>query len=317
VVASVIAQKLYRGALTPGTATPTFRAVSAASLINNTTSASAAIPASAQPGDLLALIIQVNAIVSAPVAPAGWTQLGSGFGNGTSAIVFGRVCQAGDPSSTTPSASWTTSATGQAHVVAYSGVDVVDGVSGMIVTVTNSSGATQTDTATAAVSAVAGGAGYTQYTSWYVTAQRTVTTPPSGMTNRFALNSTVSNGSVVSYDVANGAGNQALTWSVSTAGNIVDIRFFAGIGTSTVYTVPAATTTSVTNLVLTNTNTSVSWALVSLSGTSLLYYQYLAPVATQGSVVVIDMKQVLLTGEVIAAGATAGVNAHISGAEMT
>jgi hypothetical protein len=317
-VASVVAQKLYRGALTPGTATPTFRAVSVASQINNVTTANAVIPASAQPGDLLALIVQVNAAVTAPVAPAGWTQIGFGSAIGTAAIVFGRVCQAGDPGSTTSNASWTTSANGQAHIVAYPGGDAVDGISAMVVTVANTQGsATQTDAAVTAASTVAGGAGYTQYTSWYVNAQKTITTAPAGMTNRLTLSSTLNNGSLVSYDVASGAGNQALTWSTTVTGNIVDIRFFVGIGISTIYTVPAATTTSVTNIVLTNTNTSVSWALVSLGGTSLLYYQYLAPVGTQGSVVPIDMKQVLLTGEVIAAGGTTGVNAHISGAEMT
>ena len=79
------------------------------------------------------------------------------------------------------------------------------------------------------------------------------------------------------------------------------------------YAVPAATTTVITNIVITNTSGSLQNYSLSLDGVSI---------ATTVSIsandsVVIDMKQVLGATKIIAGGASAtSVNIHISGVEI-
>ena len=82
---------------------------------------------------------------------------------------------------------------------------------------------------------------------------------------------------------------------------------------TTLYTVPAATTAVITNIVVTNTSGSLQNYSLSLDGVSI---------ATTVSIsandsVVIDMKQVLGATKIIAGGASAtSVNIHISGVEI-
>ena len=82
---------------------------------------------------------------------------------------------------------------------------------------------------------------------------------------------------------------------------------------TTLYTVPAATTTVITNIVVTNTSGSLQSYTLSLDGVSI---------ATTVSIsandsIVIDLKQVLATTKIIAGGASAtSVNFHISGVEI-
>ena len=82
---------------------------------------------------------------------------------------------------------------------------------------------------------------------------------------------------------------------------------------TTLYTVPAATTAVITNIVVTNTSGSLQSYSLSLDGVSIA-----TTVAISASdSVVIDMKQVLGATKIIAGGATAtSVNFHISGVEI-
>jgi hypothetical protein len=82
---------------------------------------------------------------------------------------------------------------------------------------------------------------------------------------------------------------------------------------TTLYTVPAATTAVITNIVVTNTSASLQSYSLSLDGVSIA-----TTVAISASdSVVIDMKQVLGATKIIAGGASAtSVNFHISGVEI-
>ena len=92
---------------------------------------------------------------------------------------------------------------------------------------------------------------------------------------------------------------------------------FRGAATTTVgttlYTVPASTTTVVTSIVITNTaNASASFTL-GLAGTNL------ATTVTVGALdtTVLDLKQVLVATNTITGGASAvTVNFHIAGVEI-
>lgn len=82
---------------------------------------------------------------------------------------------------------------------------------------------------------------------------------------------------------------------------------------TTLYTVPASTTAVITNIVVTNTSSSLQSYTLSLDGVSIA-----TSVAISASdSVVIDMKQVLGATKIIAGGASAtSVNFHISGVEI-
>jgi len=82
---------------------------------------------------------------------------------------------------------------------------------------------------------------------------------------------------------------------------------------TTLYTVPAATTAVITNIVITNTSASLQTYSLSLDGVSIA-----AAVAISATdSIVIDMKQVLGATKIIAGGASAtSVNIHISGVEI-
>jgi 2-methylisocitrate lyase-like PEP mutase family enzyme len=82
---------------------------------------------------------------------------------------------------------------------------------------------------------------------------------------------------------------------------------------TTLYTVPASTTTIVTSIVITNTAASAGTFTLALGGTNL---------ATTVSVgandsTVLDLKQVLTAAQTITGGASATtINFHISGVEV-
>ena len=82
---------------------------------------------------------------------------------------------------------------------------------------------------------------------------------------------------------------------------------------TTLYTVPASTTAVITNIVVTNTSSTLQSYTLSLDGVSIA-----TGVAISGSdSVVIDMKQVLGATKIIAGGASAtSINFHISGVEI-
>lgn len=88
----------------------------------------------------------------------------------------------------------------------------------------------------------------------------------------------------------------------------------ASTGSTTLYTVPAATTTLVNNIIVTNTASADATYSLTLDGISM---------ATNVSVpgndsAVLDIKQVLTATDVIAGLASAStVNFHISGLEIS
>jgi len=93
---------------------------------------------------------------------------------------------------------------------------------------------------------------------------------------------------------------------------------FRGAATTTVgttlYTVPSATTTVVTDIVVTNTAGTAGTFTLALAGTSLATT---VAVAANDSTV-IPLKQVLATTDTITGGASAvTINFHISGIELS
>jgi hypothetical protein len=92
---------------------------------------------------------------------------------------------------------------------------------------------------------------------------------------------------------------------------------FRGAATTTVgttlYTVPSATTTVVTSIIVTNTSASAGTFTMALGGTNLA-----TTVAVGGNdSSVIDLKQTLTATQTITGGASAtSINFHISGVEI-
>lgn len=83
--------------------------------------------------------------------------------------------------------------------------------------------------------------------------------------------------------------------------------------TTTLYTVPASTTTVVTNIAVANTAGTAATFDISLDGVKLFDAVAIAADTTA----FIDLKQVLATTKIIAGGASATtVNFHISGVEI-
>lgn len=92
---------------------------------------------------------------------------------------------------------------------------------------------------------------------------------------------------------------------------------FRGAATTTVgttlYTVPASTTTVVTNIIVTNTAGSAGTFTLGLNGTNLATTVAIAANDSK----VLDIKQVLTSTQTITGGASAtSINFHISGVEI-
>ena len=82
---------------------------------------------------------------------------------------------------------------------------------------------------------------------------------------------------------------------------------------TTLYTVPSATTTVISNIVLSNTAATSSTVTVALDGVDILPTVSVAA----NSVIAFDIKQVLATTKTITGGAsTTAVTIHISGVEI-
>lgn len=85
-------------------------------------------------------------------------------------------------------------------------------------------------------------------------------------------------------------------------------------GSATLYTVPAATTTVVSNIAITNTSASSQTFTLGLNGVSLHTTTSIAANTT----VYIDLKQVITATQTITGLASAtSVNYHISGVEVS
>ena len=87
-----------------------------------------------------------------------------------------------------------------------------------------------------------------------------------------------------------------------------------GTGSATLYTVPSATTTVVSNIAITNTSASSQTFTLALNGVSL----HTTTSISANSTVYIDLKQVLAATNTITGLASAtSVNYHISGVEIS
>ena len=87
----------------------------------------------------------------------------------------------------------------------------------------------------------------------------------------------------------------------------------ASTGSTTLYTVPSATTAVVTNIVICNTAGSAGSFTLNLNGTAVAYTEAIAANTT----VVIDLKQVLNAAQTVTGSASAtSINFLISGVEI-
>jgi hypothetical protein len=83
---------------------------------------------------------------------------------------------------------------------------------------------------------------------------------------------------------------------------------------ATLYTVPSATTTVISNIVITNTAGTAGTFTLALNGVAIAS----AVSVTANSITVIDLKQVLATTQTITGLASAtSINYHISGVEIS
>jgi hypothetical protein len=91
------------------------------------------------------------------------------------------------------------------------------------------------------------------------------------------------------------------------------VRAAAATSTATLYTVPASTTTVVTNIVVTNSAASAGTFTLTLDGVDIFTTSAIAA----NSTAMFDLKQVLATTKIIAGFASAvTVKFHISGVEI-
>lgn len=90
-------------------------------------------------------------------------------------------------------------------------------------------------------------------------------------------------------------------------------RAAAATSNTTLYTVPAGTTTIVTNIVVTNTASTAATFTINLNGTALYGSASLAA----NSTAIFDLKQVINATQTISGSASATtINFHISGVEV-
>lgn len=91
-------------------------------------------------------------------------------------------------------------------------------------------------------------------------------------------------------------------------------RGAASTGSTTLYTVPSATTAIVTNILVSNTASASATFTINLNGIAIFSS---APVAAN-TVVVLDLKQPLSSTQTISGSASATtVNFHIAGVEVS
>lgn len=90
-------------------------------------------------------------------------------------------------------------------------------------------------------------------------------------------------------------------------------RGAAATSNTTLYTVPSATTTIVTNIIVTNTDSASATFTLKLDGVDLISGASILA----NSIATFDLKQVIETTELIEGSASATtINFHISGMEM-
>jgi hypothetical protein len=91
-------------------------------------------------------------------------------------------------------------------------------------------------------------------------------------------------------------------------------RTAAATSSTTLYTVPASTTTVISNIAVVNTGGSAGTFTITIDGVAL----HSATSVPANTTVYIDVKQVLATTKIIAGFASAtSINFHISGVEIS
>lgn len=92
----------------------------------------------------------------------------------------------------------------------------------------------------------------------------------------------------------------------------------SGTTTTAVYTVPASTTTVVTNIAVTNTLAGAATFTLAMGPSSAEITLHAATTIAANTTVYIDLKQVLTAGQRITGGASSnpGINFHIAGVEI-
>lgn len=90
-------------------------------------------------------------------------------------------------------------------------------------------------------------------------------------------------------------------------------RGAAATSSATLYTVPASTTTVVTNILVTNTAGTAANATISLGGVVMLP----AVSVAANSVAAFDLTQTMTTGVIAGFASATTVNFHISGVEIS
>ena len=95
-------------------------------------------------------------------------------------------------------------------------------------------------------------------------------------------------------------------------------RAAAGTSSATLYTVPSATTTVVTNIAVTNTAGSAGTFTLAMGPSGSAVALHTATAIAANSTVYIDLKQVLAATNIITGLASATtINFHISGIEVS
>lgn len=301
---------------------PTMRVAGAVLSFSTSASVSPVVPAGVVAGDVLLCTVVTDGTISAPNTPAGWTLVQSFISGNPSVLQYAKKSD-GTEGGTTCAVTWTTNRPVWGVIVAYTNVDTLDALTAAVVTshTTPAVSATTTVSSSAGSTLANSGATYTQLTFWYIQANSSVATPPSGMVNKIGTTSSNAE-SLTAYEQAGSAGsggNQALVWSGSANGFAVTVFFWGttliGLPSSTAYTVPVGTKARIREITGTNLTAVQQTGTVNLSSGPLLSSQ---PIPAHGSVQ-FTCDETLLAGESIAVQpyADGTVSWAISGEEYT
>jgi hypothetical protein len=310
-------QKLYRGACPAGGGTDPAYRIMGTPVSGTAAQVNPTVSASAQAGDLLIAVVQHSWGAGSITPPAGWTQILNTVIGGTfwNIGVFVKTCVAGDIGASTGNFSVPGSAAYVGYVIAYSGWDNTNPIANVVTAAVNLlSSATDTPNNPSAVV----DSKYMEVTHYFHgSPSATVTTAPTGMTNRLAATNETT-AAIAVYDKAD-ATALPLVWNSSGTVGAINI-WIGGKSDGTVassptalYTVPANTRTKVTDITVDNTNALSALVSVALGGYDILHTVSIPA----GQTLDFSCEQTLLAGDTVTAGASAGtgVNLHVSGRE--
>lgn len=308
--------KLFAGLLGATASAPVFR--TAPTPVSNTSGLAAfVISGIAQPGDVGLLIIQQpNGTISNPACP-GWTLVSLTNGLASAVAILAKKLTAADIGTTISSITWTalTGATSaNIGIVVYSGVDALNPLTAAI------NAAQQKETAgTTVVPASADPTNlypaYTQLGLWSGAQTFSITTPPSGMTQRVLSQ----NPSFAVYDLANGPGGQSVSYASAQTTRAIGTSVLLGgnstqlaTPTTVLYTVPASTKVRMKEIILSNPGqTGAAKVSMNIGGAQVLS----SYTVVSGSPIFLSVDFILNAGDTIIAnaGVMDSVSAIISG----